>query len=271
MLKIAVCFYGHLGGNIFKNQIGGVIPISESFKSLNEKIIKSNKECEFDFFVHSWSVEQEKEILQSINPVEYKIEPQINFDKEANSNYRIYFDFKDFRSTVSLFLRKIFLRKNYDKIINKRKKTRFGVYSRRYSSREAIKLKHLYETKNNFKYDYVFLTRFDVFWHKTLRFKDLKNNYFYSSNWNVPTFFGLINKNFDNRNFQDYWFVSNSKMMDVFSTIYEKLENYYFCSHRASYQHAKKMFGQENLRYIMKLVDDYELYRRVKKTEKNQY
>ena len=60
-------------------------------------------------------------------------------------------------------------------------------------------------------------------------------------------------------------------MMDVFSTIYEKLENYHNCSHRASYQHAKKMFGQENLRYIMKLVDDYELYRRVKKTEKNQY
>lgn len=80
MLKIAVCFYGYLGGFEFKDQIGGVIPISESFESLNRKIIKSNKECEFDFFVHSWSVEQEKEILQTINPVEYKIEPQINCD-----------------------------------------------------------------------------------------------------------------------------------------------------------------------------------------------
>ena len=270
-MKIAICYYGGIGGLAFKDNIGGVISPEKCFLPFKEKLLKSNPGCEFDYFVHSWSIKQKKEILETINPINFIIEPQINFWKEAFMESKMYFDFKDIRSNLSLLFRKLFLKSNYNKEKKYMTLQKFKVYSRWYSSQKVIELKRLHEIKNGIIYDYVFLTRFDVFWHNIFKFQDLRENLFYSSFWNVPSSFGLKSKNFDNRNFQDYWFVSNSQMMDIFGILYDNLPNYYPTSHRASYQHAKKMFGKENLSYILHLVKDYELYRRVKKTEINSY
>jgi len=268
-MKIAICYYGSLGGLAFKNNLGGIIPPDKCFQIFKEKIVKSNPECEFDFFLHSWSKFHEKEILNTIKPIEYIFELQKNFWKEATSSSKSFFDSKDIRATLSTFLRKFFWKSNYNKLLRNRILYKFSIYSRWYSTKKVVELKRLHEVKNNFKYDYVFLTRFDIFWHNIFKFKDLKNNYFYSSNWSVPNFFSFIKKNYDNRNFQDYWFAANSEMIDIFATLYDHLPSYFPCSHRATYQHAKKMFGKENLSYILHIIKDYELYRRVKKTEIN--
>jgi hypothetical protein len=269
-MKIAICYFGTLGGQVFKNNLGGIIPPDMCFKIFKEKIVKSNPECEFDFFIHSWSTTHEKEILNTIKPINFIIEPQKNFMKEAVFNSKLIFDFKDIRPYISTFLRKLFWRSSYNKLSRERISYKFNIYSRWFSTKKVVELKRLYEIKNNIKYDYVFLTRFDVFWHNFFQFKNLKNNLFYSSNWSAPNLFN-IKKNYDNRNFQDYWFIANSKMIDIFATLYDYLPDYFPCSHRATYQHAKKMFGKENLSYISYLVKDYELYRRVKKTEINFY
>lgn len=270
-MKIAVCYYGGIGGLTFKDNIGGVVSPEKCFIPFKEKLEKNNPDCEFDYFVHSWSINQKKKILETINPLKFIIEPQIDFSKEAYADSKLYFDLKDIRPNISLSLKKLFSKSYYNKEKNNLTKQKFRVYSRWYSSQKVIELKRLYELKNGISYDYVFLTRFDVFWHNILKFQDLDKNFFYSSFWNTKSFFGLLNKNFDDRNFQDYWFISNSQMMDIFGTLYDNLPNYYPTSHRASYQHAKKMFGKENLSYILHLVKDYELYRRVKKTEINLY
>ena len=267
-MKIAVCFYGHLGGKSYKDSEGGVIPVSETYECFKEIIIKANPDCKFDFFVHSWSFLDEKDILHIINPIKYKIEPQVNFWKEALSDTKFFFDIKDTRLNISLFLRRLFHKSSYNFFLKEKIINKFRVYSRWYSTKKVIEIKRLHEVNNNFKYDFVFLTRFDIFWYNAIQFKNLKKNYFYSSAWNVSTFFGLAQKNFDNKHFQDYWFISNSQMIDMFATLYDFLTNYPIESHRASFQHAKKIFGQENLRYILTLVKDYELYRRVIKNKK---
>ena len=267
-MKIAICYFGSLGGQVFKNNLGGIIPPDKCFSIFKEKLIKSNPECEFNFFIHSWSISHQKEILDVIKPLDSIIEPQKNFWKEAVSSSKLLFNFKDIRPYVSTFLRKLFWKSNYNKLLRDRILYKFSIYSRWYSTKKVVELKRLYEVKNNIKYDYVFLTRFDVFWHDIFKFKDLKNNYFYSSNWYVPNAFNL-KKNYDDRNFQDYWFASNSQMMDIFATLYNYLPDYFPCSHRAAYQHAKNKFGKENLSYVLHLVKDYELYRRVKKSEIN--
>lgn len=270
-MRIAVCYYGGLGGNTFRDGIGGTIPISKTFQSFKEKIIQLNPEYQFDFFVHSWSISNKNDILKTLNPVDSIIESQIDFSKQAASKSKIFFDLKDIRPNLSLFLRKLFWKKSYNKLSNDRTKDKFRIYSRWYSTKKVIELKKNYEMKNNFEYDFIFLTRFDIFWINGIKFKNLDNNYFYSSNWKINKFLGLINKNYDNRVFQDYWFVLNSKMSDKFSTLYDSLPNYYPCSHRASYQHATKLFGSKKIRYTLSMVKDYELYRRVKKTEINFY
>lgn len=262
-MKIAVCYSGTLGGKVFKDNIGGIIPVEESFQYFKDKIIKSNPECNFDFFIHSWSTSHEKEIINTIKPVKSIIESQIDFHKEALSESKLIFDFKDIRPYISLIIRKFFAKSNYDSLIKERIAYKFRIYSRWYSSKKAVELKRTHEIENNFNYDYVFLTRFDIIWQNYLKFKDLKKNFFYSSNWYTKSFFSLRNKNFDNRNFSDYWFVCDSKMMDIFATLYDFLPEYYPCSHRATYQHAKKIFGKKNLSYILELEKDYEIYRRV--------
>lgn len=270
-MRIAVCYYGGLGGNTFRDGIGGTIPISKTFQSFKEKIIQLNPEDQFDFFVHSWSISNKSDIIKTLNPVDSIIENQIDFSKQAASKSKIFFDLKDIRPNLSLFLRKLFWKKSYNKLSNDRTKDKFRIYSRWYSTKKVIELKKNYEMKNNFKYDVIFLTRFDIFWHKSIKFNELVDGYFYSSNWYINKYFGLIKKNYSSRYFQDYWFAFNSKMSDEFSTLYDFLHDYYPCSHRASYQHAKKLFGKNKFRYILHLVKDYELYRRVKKTEINMY
>ena len=267
-MKIAICYYGSLGGHAFKNNLGGIIEPENCFEIFREKLIKSNPECKFDFFVHSWTVSHEEKILNIIKPQNSKIELQKNFWKEATSDSKLFFDMKDVRPYASTFLRKLFLKSSYNKLIRERILYKFRIYSRWYSTKEVVELKRIHEIKNDIKYDYVFLTRFDVYWHNFFKFKDLKKNSFYSSNWSIPNLFNL-KKDYDNRNFQDYWFAANSEMIDIFSTLYDYLPDYFPCSHRAAYQHAKKLFGKENLSYVSHLVKDYETYRRVKKTETN--
>ena len=113
-MKIAVCYSGTLGGRVFKDNIGGAVPVEKSFQYFKDKIIKSNPECHFDFFVHSWSTFNEKEIIKTIKPLNYIIEPQINFWKEAVSKSKLIFDLKDIRPYISLLAKKFFSKSEYN-------------------------------------------------------------------------------------------------------------------------------------------------------------
>ena len=266
MKRIAVCFYGHLGGFGYKDNLGGIIPPNITFDSFKRNIINNSSDYVFDTFVHSWSHLSKNEIVSTLNPISYEIQEQKNFWKEAVSDHKKMFDLRDLRSLVSLSFKRWldpvkFGEINYQQLINTAR-----VYSRWYSTKRVIELKRMYEVNCGFSYDLVFLTRFDISWKKNINLDVFEGGHFYSSGWNVKNYHNQ-KISYDKRNLQDYWFIAESKMMDIFSTLYDFLPRYYPCSHRASFQHAQKLFGESRMKYVYTLGEDYELTRRVLKTE----
>ena len=83
------------------------------------------------------------------------------------------------------------------------------MFSRWYSAKESLRLKREYEEKNNFTYDYVISTRFDLLFLEDLNFNLFEDN----SLLYVP-----LNKTFmpHNPRILDYFFFSNSKNMDKY-------------------------------------------------------
>ena len=94
-------------------------------------------------------------------------------------------------------------------------------YSRWYSFMESVKLKTKHEDENNFKYHGVMVSRFDVAWLKYIEFSNYDMDYFYVSQWYRGD---KIRK--DENKIKDIWFLSSSKNIDEFSTLYYMLDDY---------------------------------------------
>tara|TARA_R110001592_G_scaffold192795_12_gene439821 strand:+ start:7809 stop:8582 length:774 start_codon:yes stop_codon:yes gene_type:complete len=135
-----------------------------------------------DIFIHSWDVEYTKEILEKFKPIKSNIEIQMQFEGE----------------------RRI---KNH--------------YSRWYSFMQSVKLKTEYENENNFKYDGVMVSRFDVAWLNQIKFNKYNMDYFYVSQWYKGD---KIRK--DKNKIKDIWFLSSSKNINQFSNLYLMLDDY---------------------------------------------
>lgn len=88
--------------------------------------------------------------------------------------------------------------------------------SRWYSHSESIKLKAAYEQKMEFTYDYVLLMRFDCIFYVPIDFSIFTSAYMYASHWPDGIKTGLL----------DYWFISDSKTMNVFGQIYNNMSQY---------------------------------------------
>ena len=84
-MKIALCLSGYVG---FDDKIVGLdtgtfndsnkISIPEGYETIKKNVI-SDYDC--DTFIHSWDVEQKKEILEIYKPKDYIIEPQKGADE----------------------------------------------------------------------------------------------------------------------------------------------------------------------------------------------
>jgi hypothetical protein len=129
--------------------------------------------------------------------------------------------------------------------------------SRWYSHMKSVELKQQYEKENNIIYDFVVVTRFDNCFFIPFSFSEYDSNCFYSSNWDYPH--NLIG-------FLDYWFLADSKTMDKFSNLYDKIDDYLtyieLSSHVLSKHHANKL----NLiqKYIFNEHSDFGLERQLK-------
>ena len=102
------------------------------------------------------------------------------------------------------------------------------------------------------------LTRLDLAFLTKFNFDDISKNYLTVPNHNdVPGprnhYKQSIKKN--NKTFEkgisDFWFVSSSKNIDLFSNLYNYFNQYNVSSHMSSYEHTKKL----------KLVLDFYKYR----------
>ena len=193
-----------------------------------------------DVFMHSWSLDAKSELIKLYNPKKYKFEKQIEFDKD------------DFRKNIT--------------------KSRF------YGNKMALNLKNSYELENNFKYDWVMISRFDLIWFSKLIFSGYNNKCFYASNWNDngPNNLGPYDRQTQaGSGLLDLWFFSNSNNMDKFAECCEtdfidKFINNASGNNIVSGHRISKAIVDScgfELRNIKYRGFDHEVYRRCKKLE----
>jgi len=224
-MKIAYCIYGKIGGSKGKDGAGGRSDeiLDLSYSHLKEHVI--NKNDSIDFFIHSWSTDQEKEIRSLYNPKLCKFEDQIHFK-------------------VPKFVASGSARNDPNRINNH--------YSRWYSTKKVVELKKSYEDKHKFRYDCVMLSRFDIAWQKDLVFSEYDMNFFHAA---YLCFYYIKNKRLDpmefwkNRDYYkrlpirhthhkgypkkkntwglwDNWFFSNSNNMDKFAGLFDDISSH---------------------------------------------
>ena len=135
------------------------------------------------------------------------------------------------------------------------------IYSRWYSHSKVITLKKQYEIENNFEYDYVLLLRFDLIFLVNIDF-NFSNNYIYAGNWCDAS------PHIQQEGLIDYWFIANSKHMDIFGTLYDNLDNYkneygdtVKSNHTLSKLHLKKNNIDNMIRHILIEVSHFNLDR----------
>ena len=177
-MKIAFCLHGNVGmlythkRNYKWDQY---IDYRIGYTHFKKHIFNINNNV--DVFIHSWNTDFEKGIKDIYKPKLSLFEKQKTFGAEWK-----------------------------DKVGATRKE---HMFSRWYSAKESLRLKREYEEKNNFTYDYVISTRFDLLFLEDLNFNLFEDN----SLLYVP-----LNKNFMSHNprILDYFFFSNSKNMDEY-------------------------------------------------------
>lgn len=270
-MKVAFCLYGLAGG--VNDKFGGLpVDFNMGFKNYKSHILDKN-DC--DVFIHTWSVQFEKQIKEIYKPKKSIFEKQIIFH-EPNFLYKTF---------------------------SKEPKRLNNIYSRWYSTKKAIELKKEYEEENGFKYDCVFITRFDVAFFTDLIFNKYDMNNFYAAiNSKYYTKDGkeILNREFrklsdeersnlvrrpfgyphdPEKGIMDYWFFSNSENMDKFSKLYGNLWQYMkeirsknsilsrfnyriYNNHILAVQHLKNIGLIEKLKFTLNMFDDFELVRR---------
>ena len=134
-----------------------------------------------DVFIHCWDTKYENQLVELYKPKKYSFEKQIIFDEQ-----------------------------------NKRQHI---IESRWYSAKQVNDLKKQYEADNNFKYDFVMSSRFDVGIFKNLDFNDYKGSTgMYIPKSNPP--------NMNQPTILDYWYFSTSENMDIINNFHTKWKEY---------------------------------------------
>ena len=222
-MKIAICLSG-LVGNIVGKSNDSNIGVNEvlklSYRHWNKQIIQTNGEI--DFFVHSWDIDVQQAIKRYFSPKLSSFEKQIIFDVPAH-------------------------------IIGDENRKQ-SHYSRWYSTMKSVELKAEYEIANNFKYDCVMISRFDIAWKKPIIFADHDMSHVYCGGW----------WNQSDVSIKDFWFFSSSANMDRFGELYSHIGHYMLTSNKrlnkkiSSHKLAKYHIDKLGLKtkYLLKCDDN---------------
>jgi len=145
-----------------------------------------------DIFIFSWQVDKEEEFKKYLNPKKIKLIPQIDFEIPEH------------------------LKGKNDKRV-------IAHYSRWYGVKEVMKLKREYEEENNFKYDLVVNARFDLCYNRPFDFSSLPTTEFH-----IPIHPDRVNYGWPTSTSEilDHIFVSNSDIMNEYSNLFDKLDEY---------------------------------------------
>ena len=200
-MRIALCLSGY-----FENA-GGLFDSLKGHQYINKKILNDRN---VDVFVHSWDLKNKKLINNAYNITDCIFEKQKDFSeklKMCDNDWLL--DNKD--SPPGMYATN----------------SVFKTLSVSYSRMMANQIKCDYEEANNFKYDCVVMTRFDLgqrgkqhkqkYYATNINFNSSLNmNYIYSAFWDQL-----------NHGFADHWFYSNSENMNMVSNLHHNLVEYY--------------------------------------------
>jgi|TARA_R100000081_G_C4820523_1_gene179488 hypothetical protein len=129
--------------------------------------------------------------------------------------------------------------------------------SRWYSQMKSIELKKQYEQECGFIYDFVMISRFDCLYWTPFEFFKYDNTKFFASNWN-PEHLKI--------GFLDYWFFANSKNMDLFGDLYNRVDQYLstgleLSNHVLSKKHTEDVGLYPKVSYIKQEHLDFKINR----------
>lgn len=221
-MKTAICLSGLVGnikGKSNDSHAGADDVLKLAFKHWKSQIIQNN---EVDFFIHTWDIDLQHTIRRLFVPKLITIEKQITFHIPSH--------------------------------ITGDMNRKQAHYSRWYSTMKSLELKSEYEKSNNFKYDCVMVSRFDIAWKKPIIFSEHDMQYFYCGGW----------YNQSDVSVKDFWYFSNSEYMDKFGRLYELIGDYMLnskkrlnkiiSSHKLSKYHLDKL--GYNIKYLLKCDDN---------------
>ena len=191
-MRIAICLHGKIGGEHWKSEkleyhsLEGYYEIKKNILDVYQKV---------DVFIHCWKDSEEKteRILNLYRPTRCKSEKQIYFSELINK-YK-----KHAHPRLPQLIQ--------------------NISSNWYSFYQSDLLRQEYEQENNFEYDCVIHSRFDV---KFINFININN---YNLNkFHVLDCHQSVQPLKYKNSFIDYFFFSNSSNMKKFSNLFNDLD-----------------------------------------------
>tara|TARA_R110000868_G_scaffold18531_8_gene81343 strand:+ start:6194 stop:6985 length:792 start_codon:yes stop_codon:yes gene_type:complete len=262
-MRIAVCLFGNLGNAGCASQRHpktNLMKESDVFNDVSKPCSLLNKHLcshhQTDFFLHSWSMESKDYILNMYNPKAHLLESQKDFVSDLSDYGLVGNDIEKWKiSESSKFGYNALLpsRGSVETILNEMKRMAFRSSSRYYSSQKSLQLKQQYEKENNFEYDFVLLTRFDIMFYKQFLLDNLDKDKFYGNFRH-----GSIDEHLA---ISDHWFLGGSKHMDIFGSLFDHRHKYCLRPTFSSRQHIQEFIGDENLKHLIN-DGDYEVKRK---------
>jgi len=236
--KLAVIFNGIVGGDADRNNVGNVIDFKSCAKTIIHNIISPNNA---DVFIHSWSVDQEKDLIDIYKPKRYSFENQEMFG----------YTFTQAEGADPL------------------KGQAFRSTSRYVSVEKGMKLKQEYELEQGFKYKWVLIFRLDYVVLTKLNLDSLDTTSIYVGYEPYWPDIGRIQKVYDG------FFLGHYSTVDLFNYFGTDIKNgiyrqYIHDIHYLMYIVLLKKFGSlNNIKYIYERFKDFEVWRLVNKPELN--
>lgn len=264
-MKAALCLYGQVGGQVGQDGEGGWLRPQNGHKYLDNILLKH---YETDVFAHSWEITRgngdkiSDEIISVYTPKKHEIVEQIQFKPNMADYGLLSGDDLKGKPGYDLLLPS---RGSYEAIFEEYKDEAFKTHSRWHSVKRAIELKKEFEDQNDFKYDFVLLSRYDMYYSATLELDKLNPEYFYAGPRTKANPAGQpieeIDENDAHIALEDLWFLAGSENMDKFGQLYDNIHNYCIRPPIASREHVEAVIGKDKLKYLWWWGIDYGLLR----------
>ena len=252
--KYALCLYGKVGSpKTWKDGINKQedINYSKVFKYWKKNFLDLN---DVDIFIHSWSFDQKKQLVELWKPTSFVIQKQKYFSSlRALFNMFRYGGYKK----PLFFLYNIW--NSYPKekqyYWNQRIK---AARSRWFSTHSSLSL----ALKHDTKYDFMVSARLDLVLNTPINLDELDASKFYSANFNnTPTLEQTAQKtntSHEEKKLSDLIFFSRPEYMKAFIDINENFYNYPISPHKAAYQAVLKYVPIDEIQFYLYPFIDFD-------------